>query len=172
MKGVPATVKLYRSEEGAPPQEIASQTITLGETGRQQTVQFDFTEQQKESAVKLQFTAALENAGTELKPQDHHTPPADVKAINDRMRVLFIAGETFPEVEFIRDKLLRDRHISASTWNQTADVGYEQPGDPVIPRLPETAEEFKGQLRLHHPLRPGPQSLAQRFLRCAQRFCR
>jgi hypothetical protein len=143
MNGVPATVKLYRSEEGGPPQEIGSQTLQLGETGQQQTVQFDFTEPAHDSAVKLQLYAVLENAGAELKPADHHSNPVDVKAINDKMRVLFIAGETFPEVEFIRAKLLRDPHISASTWNQTADVGYEQPGDPAILRLPETAEELK-----------------------------
>ena len=32
--------------------------------------------------------------------------------------------------------------MSASTWLQTADADYEQPGDPRIKRLPQTPEEL------------------------------
>ena len=38
--------------------------------------------------------------------------------------------------------LLRDNAIAASTWLQTADADYEQPGDPRLKRLPATAEEL------------------------------
>ncbi|HEX8325090.1 MAG TPA: hypothetical protein VF595_14390, partial [Tepidisphaeraceae bacterium] len=56
--------------------------------------------------------------------------------------VLFIAGSTFPEVEFVRNALLRDTGLSASTWLQTADARYTHPGNPSIRRLPTTAEEL------------------------------
>jgi hypothetical protein len=45
-------------------------------------------------------------------------------------------------VEFLRNTLLRDSSISASTWLQTADADYEQPGEPRIKRLPATADEL------------------------------
>jgi hypothetical protein len=56
--------------------------------------------------------------------------------------VLFVAGSTFPEVEFIRNTLLRDSGISGSTWLQTADSQYDHPGNPPIKRLPRTREEM------------------------------
>jgi hypothetical protein len=138
MNHMPANVVLERSRNGGPWEEIGRQILVLGETGQMQTVNFDFKE---DRPAKLQMRARLEDAGPELKTDDH-TQIADVRAINEKMKVLFIAGETFPEVEFIRAMLLRDKGISASTWNQTADVDYEQPGDPMLHRLPETAEEL------------------------------
>ncbi len=134
----PATVVLERARNGGPWEEIGRQPIVLEETGQVQVANFDFKE---DRPAKLQMRARLEEAGAELKADDH-TAIADVRAINQKIRVLFIAGETFPEVEFIRAMLLRDKGISAATWNQTADADYEQPGDPPIRRLPETAEEL------------------------------
>ena len=138
MNHTPANVVLERSRNGGPWEEIGRQMLVLGESGQMQTVNFDFKE---DRPAKLQMRARLEDAGAELKTDDH-TQIADVRAINQKMKVLFIAGETFPEVEFIRAMLMRDKGISASTWNQTADADYEQPGDPELHRLPETAEEL------------------------------
>jgi hypothetical protein len=138
MNHTPANVVLERSRDGGPWEEVGRQTVVLGESGQMQTVNFDFKE---DRPAKLEMRARLEDAGAELKTNDH-SAIADVRAINQKMKVLFIAGETFPEVEFIRAMLLRDKGISASTWNQTADVDYDQPGDPPLHRLPETAEEL------------------------------
>ena len=138
MNNLPTNVVLERSRDGGPWEEIGRQLIVLGETGQMQTVNFEFKE---DRPAKLEMRAHLEDAGAELKTNDH-TAIADVRAINQKMKVLFIAGETFPEVEFIRAMLMRDKGISASCWNQTADADYDQPGDPAIRRLPETAEEL------------------------------
>jgi hypothetical protein len=134
----PASVVVERSRDGGPWEELGRQQIVLEENGQLQDTTFEFKE---ERPAKLQLRARLEDAGTELHPGDH-AAHADVRAIRDKIKVLFIAGETFPEVEFIRAMLLRDTRISASTWLQTSDPDYEQPGDPRIKRLPETAEEL------------------------------
>ena len=134
----PATVVLERSRDGGPWEEIGRQPIVLEETGQVQTATFDFKE---DRPATLQLRATLEDAGPELRPDDH-SATATVRAIREKIRVLFIAGETFPEVEFIRAMLLRDSGIAASTWLQTADADYEQPGDPRLLRLPATAEEL------------------------------
>ncbi len=134
----PATLVLERSRDGGPWEEVARQPITLEEAGQVQAVPFEFKE---DRPARLQMRARLEDVGTELSADDNITM-ADVRAIRQKIRVLFIAGETFPEVEFIRNALLRDNALSASTWLQTADADYEQPGDPRIKRLPMTAEEL------------------------------
>jgi hypothetical protein len=134
----PATVVLERSRDGGPWEEIGRQPIVLEETGQVQTATFDFKE---DRPAKLQLRATLEDAGPELRTDDH-SAITDVRAIRQKIKVLFIAGETFPEVEFIRAMLLRDTGIAASTWLQTADADYEQPGNPRLLRLPATAEEL------------------------------
>ncbi|MGA2229377.1 MAG: VWA domain-containing protein [Tepidisphaeraceae bacterium] len=134
----PATVVLERSRDGGSWEEVSRQNVVLGETGRIQTATFQF---QEDRPASLRLRARLEDAGPELAANDHEAV-ADVKVIRDKIKVLFIAGETFPEVEFIRAMLLRDTSISASTWLQSADANYDQPGDPSLKRLPETAEEL------------------------------
>ena len=138
MAGQPATVVLDRAIDGGSWEEVQRQPIVLGESGRVQTVDFHI---RQDRPAALQLRARLEEAGPALNADDHQAV-ADVRAIRQKIRVLFIAGETFPEVEFIRARLLRDTNISASTWLQTADVDYDQPGDPKLKRLPNTAEEL------------------------------
>ncbi len=138
LKDQPAALVLERNHDGGPWEEIGRQPITLEESGRQQTIPFTFKE---DRPARLELRARLEDVGPELSTDDN-VGLADVRAIRQKIRVLFIAGETFPEVEFIRNALLRDNTISASTWLQTADPDYEQPGDPRIKRLPASAEEL------------------------------
>ena len=168
MNHTPANVVLERSRNGGPWEEIGRQQIVLGETGQMQTVNFDFKEDRP--AQNCRCGPDWKTPVPELKTDDH-TQIADVRAINEKMKVLFIAGETFPEVEFIRAMLLRDKGISASTWNQTADADYEQPGDPELHRLPETAEELAEYdcIILYDP---DPNLWARRLLAASQRFRR
>ena len=53
-----------------------------------------------------------------------------------------LAPDELPEVEFVRNALLRDAGLSASTWLQKADAQYEHPGNPPIKRLPQTQDEL------------------------------
>jgi hypothetical protein len=138
MANQPATLVLEERRDGGPWEEIGRQAITLEENGRVQSVPFEFRE---DRPAHLEMRARLEDAGPQLSPEDD-VATADVRVIHQKIRVLFVAGSTFPEVEFLRNTLLRDSSISASTWLQTADADYEQPGDPRIKRLPATADEL------------------------------
>jgi hypothetical protein len=134
----PANLVLDERRDGGPWEEIGRAAITLEENGRVQSVPFEFKE---DRPAHLEMRARLEDAGPQVNPGDD-VATAQVRVIHQKIRVLFIAGSTFPEVEFLRNTLLRDNSISASTWLQTADADYEQPGDPRIKRLPATADEL------------------------------
>lgn len=138
MSQAQGTVILEKSRDGADWEEIARQPVTLGEAGQVQTVQFEVKE---ERPTKLELRARLDDVGAELTTTDN-TATGQMRIIRQKLRVLFIAGSTFPEVEFVRNAILRDAGLSASTWLQTADAKYEQPGDPPIVRLPVTQEEL------------------------------
>jgi hypothetical protein len=58
------------------------------------------------------------------------------------LRVLFVAGSTFPEVQFIRNTLMLDKGVELSTWNQSAEDGYDHPGNNPIRRLPTSDKEL------------------------------
>jgi hypothetical protein len=134
----PATVVLERRRDGGPWEEAGRQMITLEENGTVQSVPFDFHE---DRPCKLEFRATITDVGPELTTDDN-TAIAEVRVIRQKIKVLFIAGSTFPEVEFLRNALLRDRGLAASTWLQAADPQYDHPGNPPIKRLPITQEEM------------------------------
>ena len=133
-----ATLVLEKRKDGGPWEEAARQSVTLEEAGRVLETAFDFKE---DRPTKLDFRARLIDAGPELTEADN-VATAEVRVIRQKIRVLFVAGSTFPEVEFIRNAILRDTGLSASTWLQTADASYSHPGNPVIRRLPQTQEEL------------------------------
>src|SRR5262249_41687734 len=138
LTGAPATLVLEKRRDGGAWEEAARQPVTLEEAGRLQSVAFDFKEDQP---AKLELRAKLEDVGPELTTDDN-VATAETRAIRQKIRTLFIAGSTFPEVEFIRAAILRDNALAASTWLQTADANYVQPGNPVLKRLPNTQEEL------------------------------
>lgn len=138
MKGATATVLLERRRDADTWEEASRQQVTLGETGALQTVVFDFSEQ---LPTKLEFRVSLADTGPELTVDDN-TALAEVRVIRQKIRVLFIAGSTFPEVQFIRNALMRDKGIDLSSWLQAADADYEQPGTSPIRRLPRTPAEL------------------------------
>jgi hypothetical protein len=133
-----ANLIVEKRKDGGVWEQMAEQPVTLEEAGRVQSVAFDFKEDQPS---KLEFRARLADVGPELTTDDN-IATAEVRVIRQKIKVLFIAGSTFPEVEFIRNAILRDTSLQASTWLQTADSNYVQPGNPVLKRLPNTQEEL------------------------------
>ena len=133
-----AEVVLEKSRDGGPWEEVGRQPVVLEEAGRVQTAEFEVKE---DRPTKLELRARLEGVGSELTDTDN-LATGEMRVIRQKIRVLFVAGSTFPEVEFVRNALLRDTGLSASTWLQTADAKYEQFGNPPVKRLPVTQEEM------------------------------
>jgi hypothetical protein len=119
-------------------EELGREDVILGLDGALQTLVFDFSEMRPS---KLEFRASLEDVGPELS-EDDNVAQAETRIVRERLNVLFLAGSTFPEVQFLRNTLLRDPGIELSSWNMAADKDYEHPGDSPIQRLPLTREEL------------------------------
>jgi hypothetical protein len=138
LKGQPANVLLERQPDGGTWEEIGRKPIVLEESGTVQTVSFDFKE---DRPAKVELRATIQDVGPELTTADN-VALAEVRAIRQKIKVLFVSGHAFPEFEFIRNMLLRDNALSAGIWLQTADKDYQQPGTPAIKRLPINGEEL------------------------------
>jgi len=119
-------------------EQIGQEPLENLESGVVHRVEFQFEEAE---TGKLELRARVDEAGPELTTDDN-IAIAEVQLIPQKLRVLFIAGSTFPEVQFLRNTLMRDKGVDVATWNQSADATYEHPGDSPIRRLPVTEEEL------------------------------
>ena len=168
MDGEAAAVTLERSRGGGPWETVGREPLTLGEAGQTREVGFTFTEEAP-GDLRLRATLAVDGGGVE-QSEDDNVALAEVRVIRRQLRVLLVAGSTFPEVQFLRNTLLRDKTVELSTWLMTADADYLHPGDTPIRRLPQTAEELNEYdcLVLYDPdpdgFPPGFGELMQKFV--------
>ena len=138
MQGTSAVVTLEQRSEGGAWGEAGTQEITLGESGAMERVTFRFTPEQ---AGQYDFRAHLGDVGPELSDTDNEATTS-VKVIRQKIRVLLIASEPSPEVQFLRNALLRDKALEFASWLQSAGEDYEHIGHRPIRRLPSNQQEL------------------------------
>ena len=138
MRDVEATVDLERRINENNWEPVGTQRIVLGEDGLLKRTTFRVT---PDVVGQYEFRARVGGAGPELT-QDDNVATAAVKVVRQQIRVLLIAGGPSPEVQFLRNALLRDQHVEFAAWLQHADPGYRQAGDRPIPRLPNDSQEL------------------------------
>jgi hypothetical protein len=138
MPETPATIVFEKRRAGEQWQEVGRQDVTLRRDGRLQTVTFHYAEEQP---GKIELRAKVLDVGPELTTDDN-LALQEVRVVRQKMRVLLIAGSTFPEIQFLRNALLRDKTIELATWLMAADQTYEHPGSVPIRRLPTTQAEM------------------------------
>jgi hypothetical protein len=139
LKDAEATVVLeQRVNEGAW-EALGSQRIVLGEDGILKRASFRLTPR---VVGQYEYRAKVDDAGPELT-HDDNTATAAVRVVRQQIRVLLIAGAASPEVQFLRNALMRDQHVEFAGWIQHADPGFRQPGDRPIQRLPANDAELR-----------------------------
>jgi hypothetical protein len=138
LKGATATVVLEERREDGPWNEIGREVVVLGEDAAIHRVAFRFT---PDSIGQIDFRAQVLDVGPELTTADN-TATKSVRVIRQKIRVLLIAGGSSPEVQFLRNALLRDTALEFASWLQSAGEGYEHVGHRPIRRLPNNQEEL------------------------------
>lgn len=73
---------------------------------------------------------------------DNNIRTIEIEVIDRPIRVLYIEGYPRWEFRYLKNLLIREKSISASTYLLSADRTFAQEGDVPITRLPNTAEEF------------------------------
>ncbi len=138
LSGTAVTVTLEKRRNEGSWQELGQEELVLDLEGLLQSVSFDCREAR---TGRLEYRASLSDIGPELT-KDDNVAISHVKVIRQKLHVLFIAGSTFPEVQFLRNSLLLDNGIELTSWLMAADDTYEHPGDNPIRRLPSTQAEL------------------------------
>jgi hypothetical protein len=117
---------------------VNTQRIALGEDGVLKRITYQLV---PKVIGQFEYRARVEDAGPELTRDDNQATAA-VRVVRQQIRVLLIAGEASPEVQFLRNALQRDPQVEFSSWLQHADPGYRQSGDKPIVHLPNDAAEL------------------------------
>ena len=139
LKDAEATVVLEQKVNDGAWEPLGSQRVILGEDGVLKRLTFRIT---PKAVGQYEYRARVEDAGPELT-QDDNVATAAVRVVRQQIRVLLIAGEASPEVQFLRNALQRDQHVDFSAWMQHVDPGFRQPGDHPIARLPHDLAELR-----------------------------
>ena len=117
---------------------VADQAVVLGEDGILTRATFRI---EPRVIGQYEYRATVSEAGPELTLDDN-SATAPVRVVRQQIRTLLISGGPTPEVQFLRNALLRDQHVEYAAWLQHADPGYRQAGDRPITRLPDNDEEL------------------------------
>jgi len=138
LRDAEATVTLEQRANGGDWEPVGSQRVVLGEDGILKRTAFRIT---PKVVGQHEFRASVGEAGPELTREDN-VATAAVNVVRQQIRVLLIAGAPSPEVQFLRNALMRDQHVEFAAWLQNADPGYRQAGDRPITRLPNDRAEL------------------------------
>ena len=118
--------------------EIGREEVTLGDDASAKRVTFKLT---PDLVGEIELRAKIADFGDELTDADNIATHS-MKVVRQQIRVLLIAGNPSPEVQFLRNALLRDTGLEFACWLQTAGDGYEQMGTRPIRRLPANRQEL------------------------------
>lgn len=138
LKDAEGTVSLEQRVNENDWEPVAEERVALGEDGVLKRVTFRVV---PKVVGQYEFRARVGGAGPELTREDN-VATAAVRVVRQQIRLLLIAGAPSPEVQFLRNALLRDQHVESAVWIQHADPGYRQGGDRPVARLPGDADEL------------------------------
>ncbi len=134
--------RLVRIDDKGAETNVATQTVVL-QGGRTDAL-IEWKDLTVESAGRYVFRAELVPPDGEPFVADRHAKSAPVEVLEERVRVLLIAGSSSHEFQILRNLLIRDKTIDVTCWQQSADPKFPQDGDEGvrIEELPTAREQF------------------------------
>ncbi len=135
------TVHLARQREGeSAPTELRAETVHVGKGQPEATVTFGgLTDDRPGRAI---FSVRIEPPALEAFAPERHVQRVAIEVLDERTRVLLIAGGPNPEYRILRSLLIRDDTIEVSCWLQSADADFPQDGNVSIESLPTERDKL------------------------------
>jgi len=117
----------------------ASQTVTLPRDGEVVAVRLPLDGIDTPGRRVLEFKVR--------PPAEDRTPAdnmqvADVEVVDQKTRVLLIAGGPGREYRFLRNQLFRDKEMQVDVWLQSGQPGMAQDAAKILEEFPTTKEEL------------------------------
>lgn len=134
------TVKLLEqgSAESASSIPIKTRVVPVKQGGAVDPVVFEVS---REKLGQVAYRVEVPEQAAESVPDDN-AKQVLVNVIDDKMRVLLIAGYPSWDYRFLSRLLIRDETFDVSCWLQSADTNAVRDGNTIIDHLPATQEEL------------------------------
>ena len=139
LDGKTGVLTIDQRKDGGEWMELGREEVLLGADSTVRRVPFKF---QADVPGNYEFRAKISDVGAELTEADN-VAQQSMKVVRQRIRVLLIAGTASPEVQFIRNSLMRDQSVEFASWLQSASDGYEHIGHRPLRRLPNEQKELE-----------------------------
>jgi hypothetical protein len=136
------TVELLRGKgkETTELQSIKSETVPVPEEGGR--IPVDFSDTLIEPGEYVYSVRVGEVDGESNVEDNTRQAASPVEAIDEKVKILLIAGAPTWEYQMVQRLLQRDQSILLSCWLQTMDKDRPQEGNEPISVLPKTFEEL------------------------------
>lgn len=132
---------IEKSEGGSPTGRVVDRrTVRVEADGQVEPVVF---ERKVAQAGAVSYIARVQPVEYEAIRSDNEREmlPA-VQILDDKMRVLLVAGSPSYDYRFLARMLERDVTVDVSTWLQSADIHAVRDGNTIITELPTTTEQL------------------------------
>jgi len=149
------------------PTAIQDKTVRIPEGGGQLRVAFPHA---VDIPGRRFYTVRVKPLRGEFSAKDNQpADPVEVNILQDKARVLLIAGGPSWEYRGVQLLLQNDDSVNLSCWMQYNDAGRAQDGNTIITRLPQTEEELlKYDVVLLFD--PNPRDFDEKFVGLLQKF--
>ncbi len=139
---VQVTARLVRVDDKGQEQLVRTQQVQVG--GERSEAPVEWKDVTSDGAGRFLYRTEIEPPDGEPVVAERHAKTAPVEVLEERLRLLLIAGSANHEFQFLRTLLIRDKTIDVACWLQSADEKFPQDGDEAvrIERLPEERAEL------------------------------
>ncbi len=120
---------------------------------------------------KFTYTVKIQSIEDESETGDNAMTSSEVEVVDEKVKVLLIAGSPTWEYRFVQRLLQRDGAISLSCWLQTMDQDRPQEGNEPIAELPRTIEQL-GQYNVIMMFDPNPNEFDEEWVEAMKLFCK
>ena len=113
----------------------------------------------------------LKNWEDETEVADNARVTSEMEVVDEKVKVLLVAGEASWDYQHVYKLLQRDQTISLSCWLQTMDETRPQEGNAPISRLPRTIDEL-GAYNVVMMFDPNPEEFDENWMDLLKDFCK
>lgn len=117
------------------------------------------------------YSVQVADAEGESNADDNMRTSGAVQVVDQKVKVLLIAGEPTWEYQMLQKLFQRDQNIILSCWLQTMDEERPQEGNEPISQLPTTIEEL-GQFNVIMMIDPNPEEFDEHWIDILKQFCK
>jgi hypothetical protein len=138
----PIAVRLLRVDDKGVETLVNTQHVTVG--GDRTEAPIEWKGLTVDVAGRFLYRCELVPPDGEAPVPERHVKSSAVEVLEERAKVLLLAGHSSYEFQILRNLLIRDKTIDVTCWVQSADPKFPQDGDEGvrIDRLPDA----RGQL--------------------------